>query len=198
MLAQALFAMFGYEKHHPGCEQCAMYNPSIRTPTHWCNDVYLVNCLCATDMSMIREPVYLLVFHPTQVYQHVGYVQPLVCVVRKRLIQSHLTRHGCFLTNQSTVFAGPGQVSLNQPFGVMYQPIRDEYSVQALIPNPCRVNILVALKQPYHFSRLWFSVPSQHLGGFETALPFFQAVVFGFETTLGILPQFLPGRVRWL
>ena len=41
-------------------------------------------------------------------------------VVRKRLIQSHLTRHGCFLTNHSTVFAGPGQVSLNQPFGVMY------------------------------------------------------------------------------
>ena len=45
---------------------------------------------------------------------------PPPVVVRKRLIQSHLTRHGCFLTNQSTVFAGPGQVSLNQPFGVMY------------------------------------------------------------------------------
>ena len=42
------------------------------------------------------------------------------------------------------------------------------------------------------------SVPGQHLGGFETALPFFQAVVFGLETTLGVLPQFLPGRVMWL
>ena len=41
-------------------------------------------------------------------------------VVRKRLFQSHLTRHGWFLTNHSTVFAGPGQVSLKQPFRVMY------------------------------------------------------------------------------
>ena len=69
-------------------------------------------------LVLICPPCYYLVINAptkTSISLHVT-----LFVVRKRLFQSHLTRHGWFLTNHSTVFAGPGQVSLKQPFGVMY------------------------------------------------------------------------------